>query len=83
MRFNDLSRMIGGASKKMIVDRLRHLEAQGLVRRTVLDTSPVMVEYTLTEFGRTALGFLEGLRDWSETLPENLILAKGQRPAAK
>ena len=44
VRFNDLSRMIGGASKKMITERLRQLEARGLVTRKVLNTSPVAVE---------------------------------------
>lgn len=66
VRFNDLCRMIGGASKKMISDRLRHLEAHGLVSRTVLDTSPVAVEYFITAHGRTALDFLGALKDWSE-----------------
>lgn len=72
VRFNDLSRMIGGASKKMITERLRQLEAQGLVHRAVLDTSPVSVEYSITDFGRSALGFLDQLRQWSEDLPEDL-----------
>ena len=70
VRFNDLSRMVGGASKKMIAERLRQLESQGLVTRTVLDTSPVSVEYAITDFGKTALGFLDELRKWSEGLPE-------------
>ncbi|WP_420584171.1 winged helix-turn-helix transcriptional regulator [Ruegeria sp.] len=72
VRFNDLSRMIGGASKKMITERLRQLEAQGLVHRQVMDTAPVSVQYSVTEFGRTALGFLEELRKWSEKLPQEL-----------
>ena len=70
VRFNDLSRMIGGASKKMIAERLRQLESQGLVTRTVLDTSPVSVEYAITDFGKTALGFLDELRKWSEGLSD-------------
>ena len=70
VRFNDLSRMIGGASKKMISERLRHLEAQGLVRRQVVATKPLAVLYEITEFGRTALGFLEELRKWSDGLPD-------------
>ncbi|MBF9044451.1 transcriptional regulator [Rhodobacterales bacterium HKCCE4037] len=69
VRFNDLSRMIGGASKKMITVRLRELEAQGLVSREVADTKPVSVLYEATDFGRTALGFLDELRKWSEALP--------------
>ncbi|WP_424934066.1 winged helix-turn-helix transcriptional regulator [Amaricoccus macauensis] len=70
VRFNDLARMVGGASKKMITERLRQLEGQGLVRREVLDTSPISVTYEITEFGRSALGFLDALRVWSEGLPE-------------
>ena len=71
VRFNDLSRMIAGASKKMITERLRQLEAQGLVHRAVLETSPISVEYSITEFGRSALGVLDQLRLWSEGLPED------------
>ena len=69
VRFNDLARMIGGASKKMITERLRQLEQQGLVQREVLATSPVSVEYSITPLGATALGFLDELRKWSESLP--------------
>ncbi len=69
VRFNDLSRMIGGASKKMITERLRQLEDQGLVERQVLDTSPVAVQYRITPFGRTALACLDELRQWSDSLP--------------
>lgn len=72
VRFNDLARMIGGASKKMITERLRQLETQGLVRREVVDTSPVSVHYEITDFGRSALGFLDELRKWSESLPNAL-----------
>ena len=73
VRFNDLARMVGGASKKMITERLRQLEAQGLVTRQVMDTAPVSVQYEITEFGRTALGFLDELRKWSESLPDALV----------
>ena len=69
VRFNDLARMIGGASKKMITERLRQLEQQGLVRRKLRETSPVSVEYSITPLGATALGFLDELRKWSESLP--------------
>lgn len=68
VRFNDLSRMIGGASKKMITERLRQLERQGLIKRVVLDTSPISVEYSITPLGATALGFLDELRKWSESV---------------
>ncbi|MFY1708078.1 winged helix-turn-helix transcriptional regulator [Tritonibacter scottomollicae] len=76
VRFNDLARMIGGASKKMITERLRQLTDQGLVRREVLDTAPITVTYEITDFGRTALGFLDELRKWSEGLPKTLAVKK-------
>ena len=69
VRFNDLARMIGGASKKMITERLRQLEQQGLVLREVRETSPVSVEYSITPLGTSALAFLDELRKWSESLP--------------
>lgn len=76
VRFNDLSRMIGGASKKMITERLRQLEAQGLVHREVVETKPLSVLYEVTDFGRTALGFLDELRRWSESLPNDASQAR-------
>ena len=66
VRFNDIARMINGASKKMIAERLRHLEAYNLVERQVMATAPVSVQYSITDDGRTALGVLENLREWSE-----------------
>ena len=66
VRFNDLARMIEGASKKMIADRLRHLEDHGLIRREVMATAPVSVQYSVTDDGRDALRALEALKTWSE-----------------
>ncbi len=67
VRFNDLGRMLGGASKKIIDQRLKELEANGMVIRKVINDRPVAVTYELTPFGRTALDILEDLRLWSET----------------
>ena len=67
VRFNDLARQMGGASKKMVNQRLKELENKGLIRRTVVSTRPVAVTYEITDFGESALGILEQLRDWSES----------------
>lgn len=67
VRFNDLTRMLGGASKKMVDQRLKELEAEGMVLRKVINDRPVAVTYELTDFGRSALGILDDLRVWSET----------------
>ena len=66
VRFNDLARQLGGASKKMVVQRLREMEEAGLVQRNVVSDRPIAVTYELTELGKTALGFLEALKNWAE-----------------
>ncbi|MGA9443855.1 MAG: helix-turn-helix domain-containing protein [Methyloceanibacter sp.] len=66
LRFNALSRELGGASKKMIVEHLKEMEEIGLVRREVIATKPVAVSYELTTFGQSALGILVSLYDWCE-----------------
>ncbi|TKB48166.1 helix-turn-helix transcriptional regulator [Ferrimonas sediminicola] len=66
VRFNDLARILGGASKKMVNQRLKEMEEQGLVRRQVLSDRPIAVAYEITEFGRSSLAVLEQLKSWAE-----------------
>ena len=66
VRFNDLVRQLGGASKKMVNQRLKEMEEAGLVERQVLSTRPIAVAYETTDFGRSALDVLDQLRAWSE-----------------
>ena len=66
VRFNALARRMGGASRKMIDQRLKELEAMGLVERRVQSERPIAVSYEITPFGRSALGILEQLREWTE-----------------
>ena len=66
VRFNDLARQLGGASKKMVNQRLKEMEAMGLLERQVLSTRPIAVAYAITDFGRSALDVLDQLRVWAE-----------------
>ncbi len=66
VRFNDLARQLGGASKKMVTQRLRELEDLKLVKRKVQSSRPIAVTYEITPFGQSALGILEQLKNWSE-----------------
>ena len=66
VRFNDLARQLGGASKKMVNQRLKEMEKMGLLERRVLSTRPIAVAYAITDFGRSALDVLDQLRSWSE-----------------
>ena len=45
--------------------RLKELEARGLVKREVRSTRPIAVTYEITQFGKTALGILEQLKYWT------------------
>ena len=65
VRFNDLARQLGGASKKVLNDRLKQMEENKLIKRKVISTKPFAVCYEITEFGRTALDFLDALKDWA------------------
>src|ERR1700730_6679801 len=51
-RFNEIKRMVGGISQRMLTLTLRGLERDGLVTRTVFPTIPPRVDYELTDLGR-------------------------------
>ncbi len=52
-RFNELRRTVGGISQKVLTERLRDLERDGVVWRRVYDTVPPSVRYGLTPLGET------------------------------
>src|SRR5579872_4776692 len=64
-RFNELRRMIGGISQKMLTQTLRDLERDGLVKRTIYPEVPPRVEYELTPLGRTLCAPLGSLTQWA------------------
>src|SRR4030088_3662333 len=52
LRFNEFADAVAGISPRMLAERLRDLEAAGLVQRTVIPSSPPTVEDRLTQRGR-------------------------------
>ena len=66
MRFGELQRMHGGIPAKTLSKELKDLEQNGLVKRTVLDTMPVTVQYEITPYARTLEKLLLDLRAWGE-----------------
>jgi DNA-binding HxlR family transcriptional regulator len=62
-RFNELNRSIG-LSTKSLSDSLKNLEKNGAIIRTVFSTTPVTVEYSLTEKGRDFEQVFLAMRDW-------------------
>lgn len=59
--FGELRRDLRGISAKMLTQRLRQMENQGLIARRKLPTKPAQVEYRLTAFGREFLPVLEAM----------------------
>lgn len=64
LRFSQLSKVISGATPKMLTQQLRELEAQKLVHREVYPVIPPKVEYSLTELGQSLIPVLVAMRDW-------------------
>lgn len=65
LRFNELRRLIGGISQKMLTTTLRGLERDGFVTRTVYPTIPPRVDYELTDLGRELLVPVHALGAWA------------------
>lgn len=66
MRFAELRDAIPDISDRMLSERLRELEAEGIVDRIVVPETPVRVEYELTEKGRALEQALASLGKWAE-----------------
>lgn len=66
LRFNELKRLIGSISQRMLSRTLRRLEQDGLVHRTVYPTVPAKVEYGLTSLGESLLTPILELAKWAE-----------------
>jgi DNA-binding HxlR family transcriptional regulator len=66
LRFSELRREIDGISQRMLARTLRHLERDGLVRRTVHPTVPPRVDYELTALGSTLHSTIRSLVGWTE-----------------
>ena len=66
MRFSALAAAIPDISDRMLSERLRELEAEGIVARTVYPETPVRIEYALTERGRALEGAIKAIGSWAE-----------------
>jgi DNA-binding HxlR family transcriptional regulator len=64
-RFSDLAATVPGMSDRMLSERLKELEARGLVVRLVIPETPVRIEYELTEKGRALQDVIEALSAWA------------------
>ncbi len=71
LRYAQLRRLMPRTSEKMLAQRLRDLEAAGLVRRRATKDNPPRVDYALTEEGQTLAPVLQALYDWGAQWAES------------
>src|SRR6186997_1818327 len=76
-RFSELAKQIHGITDKMLSKELRELEMNELVKRTVYDSVPVVVEYSMTSYGKTLEKLIEELQAWG-LLHRKRILRKSK-----
>jgi DNA-binding HxlR family transcriptional regulator len=65
-RYNELRAAIPDINDRMLAERLRELEGEGIVLRTVLPEAPVRVEYALTDKGRALEASILAIGRWAE-----------------
>ena len=66
-RFNELLTAIPGLSDRLLTERLRELEREGIVTRTVTPCRPIRVTYELTACGRSLSNIICNIGTWSES----------------
>ena len=77
-RFNEMKRMVGGISQRMLTFTLRGLERDGLVTRTVFPTTPQRVDYELTKLGGTLWQAVEPLSSWAREHLSEILTSRAQ-----
>lgn len=63
-RFSDILNDVVGISNKMLSKELKELEINKLIKRTVLETQPITVQYELTNHGLTLKTIINNLTEW-------------------
>jgi DNA-binding HxlR family transcriptional regulator len=65
-RFSDIQEIIPNLSARMLTERFKELEEQGILTRTVYPEMPVRIEYSLTEKGRELKKVMDEIQKWAE-----------------
>ena len=78
LRFSDLERAIPAISQKMLIQQLRQMEQDGIVRRIVHHQVPPKVEYCLTDWGQALCPALDALLTWAALRADETLTADPQ-----
>ena len=67
LRFSEVKLLVPEISDRLLSERMKELEAEGIVQRHVMDAMPVRVEYCLTEKGRALEPAVRSLKVWARS----------------
>ena len=82
-RFCDIAVAVPNMSDKMLAKRLKELEAQNIITRTVTADTPVRVDYELTAKGRALEAVMGALGKWADRWVGPCPISKERRPRAR
>ena len=71
-RHGELRRSLGDVSQRILTRTLRQLESAGLITRSVHNSKPIAVEYSMTPVGRTFMGPLTHICGWAKRYDKEL-----------
>ena len=72
-RFNELRRDLEGVRQKLLTDRLRAMEDDGIITRTVYPEIPPKVEYALSPLGESMSPILDAMAQWGTTYQQMMM----------
>jgi DNA-binding HxlR family transcriptional regulator len=65
MRFSEIAQSVPELSDRLLSERMKELEARGMVQRTVISGPPIRVQYELSRMGRELEPALSELQSWA------------------
>lgn len=72
-RFKEIERSIPKITSKVLAKELKDLEENHLIKRTVYDETPVVIEYTVTAYSQTLQPVIKALSDWGKQHREKIM----------
>ena len=71
-RFGELKKSLNNITQKVLTNKLREMEASGLVKRKVYPEVPPRVEYSLTDTGLSLKPILDSMVEWGNNYRKNI-----------
>lgn len=75
-RYSEIVTAVPGLSDRLLSERLKELENEGIVERTVTPSTPVRIEYTLTDKGRALGSVVREVANWAEQWGDSAAAAE-------